>query len=140
MIKQTIKLVKYDWKVTIFYFPANEQLDEIGEILSRLNCNIEAIDKAKDILTILNTGFCFTNVDMRESVIGISNTSSTGELLHTATHEVYHLVSAITRHYELDYNGEPPAYLIGDIMNKVCDVICPIIAIREKLANKANKI
>lgn len=132
MIKQVINLVKYDWKVTIFYFPTNEQLDEIEEILSRLNCNIESINKAKYILTFADTGFCCTNDKLKESVLVISQFSSTGELLHTATHEVYHLVSSICRYYNIDYNGELPAYLIGDIMNEVCDVICPIIADKEK--------
>ncbi len=85
-------------------------------VLRRVRHNMRA-DK-------LNTGFTFSNGDIRKSVIVIGNTSSGSEFLNSFVHELRHLTDDIAVADGMQLSGEPVAYLAGDIANELSDVVC----------------
>lgn len=69
-----------------------------------------------------NTGFTYTDSKKKTSIVGISATSSRGELLNTIVHEAKHVQSDICAYYDVDESSEEAAYLIGYIVQNMYKV------------------
>lgn len=78
---------------------------------------IKVVYKAK--LGDENTGFTYTDSKKKTSIVGISATSSRGELLNTIVHEAKHVQSDICSYYNVDEDSEQAAYLIGYIVQNM---------------------
>lgn len=70
-----------------------------------------------------DTGFTYSNPDLRRSVVVIGSSSSGAEFLNTFIHEVQHLTEDISRGLGLSM-GEGTAYLSGDIAFGLADIVC----------------
>ena len=66
-----------------------------------------------------DTGFTYTDFNKKRSIVGVSVSSSKGELINTIVHEAKHLQSHICRYYKVPEDGEQAAYLIGYIIQKM---------------------
>lgn len=99
MIKQTIDIDGY-WKVIVVYHAF------LGEP---------------------NTGFTYSDVRDKFSVVGISDTTSKDQLMNTIVHEAKHVQTAICRYYEVDEESEDAAYLIGYLVQKMYNVFKELI-------------
>lgn len=71
-------------------------------------------------------GFTFSNPDIKRAVCVVGPTSSGAEFVNTASHEMYHVASAIANDIGYDLNGEFPAYVTGDAMQSLISVICEL--------------
>lgn len=71
-----------------------------------------------------NQGFTFANSERERAVVVIGPTTSGAEFLDTTTHEIYHLAVAIGSRLGFDLRGEGPAYLSGDTMRELADIVC----------------
>ena len=71
-----------------------------------------------------NEGFCFSNPDLRRTVVGIGQTDSGPEFLNTTIHEIVHVAQHIAREEGIDPYGEEFAYLAGDISREISYVVC----------------
>lgn len=127
MIVQEIYINKYDWTIIIFWFPRKGYLDELIDVLIEADATNKIINKILEVISDINTGFTFTNYEQKLCIVGISNASSTGELLNTTVHESKHIQSAICSYYDIDEKGEAAAYLIGELAKEICLVLCPLI-------------
>ena len=74
-----------------------------------------------------NTGFTYTNLDKRTSIVGISSTSSYEQFMNTIVHEAKHVQSHICEYYNVPEDSEEAAYLIGYIVQKMYRVFKDII-------------
>ena len=90
--------------------------DAPGSILSRVSENISAGRP--------NEGFCYSNIDLRRTVLGIGKTTTGPEYLDTAVHEIVHIVQAIAQADGIDPFSEDFAYLAGDISHEISDIVC----------------
>lgn len=72
----------------------------------------------------LNQGFTFANPESERAVVVVGPTTSGAEFQDTLVHEIYHLAVAIGSHLGLDLHGEGPAYLSGDTMRDLADIVC----------------
>lgn len=72
----------------------------------------------------LNQGFTFANPERERAVVVVGPTTSGAEFQDTLVHEIYHLAVAIGSHLGLDLHGEGPAYLSGDTMRDLADIVC----------------
>ena len=81
---------------------------------------IKIVYKAK--LGEQNSGFTYSDSKKKTSIVGISSTSSRGELLNTIVHEAKHVQSDICSYYNIDENSEEAAYLIGYIVQNMYKV------------------
>lgn len=131
MFRQRIHIQKYDWDVTVFY---ESDRWNASTILRELN-NIGVDDKTYFLASenlkggYMDTGLTYTNMDARKSVIVLSKTSSKAEFANTWFHEVIHCAVHIARANGLDFEGEPMAYVGGELARSMQPVaarlMCP---------------
>lgn len=92
-----------------------------------LGCEMEHASDGPDGLMYecgLNQGFTFSNSERERAVVVIGPTTSGAEFVNTLSHEIFHLSIAISKHLGLNLDGEGPAYLSGDTMREIADVVC----------------
>ena len=71
-----------------------------------------------------NCGFTFADPEGCRAVVFIGPTSSGEQFVNTTAHEIYHLSVAIAESLGIDLDSESPAYLVGDSMQSLIDIIC----------------
>lgn len=120
---QRITLGKDDWHIFVYYEidkHNNKKNHNIREMLSELDCPIDSIDDAMDILTNkLNTGMTYSNPNFKTSVVCISKTTSNEQFMNTVVHEAKHVQTTICEYYKIDEKSESAAYLIGYIVQRM---------------------
>ena len=121
MIRQHIYLPKYRWRVTAYYAVSCYWTMEIMRELYRLNASSEVLRSAYDNMAScsLDTGLCYSNPMMRESVLVIAKTSSASEFFNSFEHEFQHLKGHIASALGLDPNGEEVAYMSGELAREI---------------------
>ena len=87
-------------------------------IMREVNENMESGD--------MNTGFTFTNSDLKEALVVVGPSSSGSEFQSTFAHEAYHLAAAIASSLGIELDSETPAYITGDLTLELIDVICEL--------------
>lgn len=125
MTVKSFYISKYDWYVTVYYDTTCADVKKILFHLNLLDCDESTkIKIRKSINTCqLNTGLTYTNYELRQSLIVISETSSFDEFLNTITHENMHLSIHIMECFDIDLTGEEPCYLMGYVTQAQSDVI-----------------
>ena len=73
-----------------------------------------------------NTGFTYTNPEIRRAVVAIGPTTSGAEYIDTLVHEIHHLAVAIASELGIDLESETPAYLAGDSARALAEVVCEL--------------
>jgi len=118
MIKQRFYITEYDWYVTILY---NTDTTDIKYILYLL----KKICSEKDILLELkcnlikgkyNTGYTYSNYNIRSSITLIGISTSAEQTINTIVHEAYRIQSHIADVFNFNKDGEESCYLIGYIV------------------------
>ena len=124
MIRQSIYLPSYRWKIIIYYWARKEDAEEILQTLQRFGATEEtqlcALNNLKDIM--VNTGLTYTNDESRGTVMVISRASSPDELWNTLDHEKGHAVTHISSALDIDDSGEEKQYLAGEIAKRMYPV------------------
>lgn len=118
MRRQVLPLAKWKW-LCLVYYDAGRNTD-VMEILSELDgLGASSRDKARVWRCLgkgtLNTGFTYSNPDLRQSIMVIGRTDSAGEFQDTYDHEKGHLAMHIAETDGIDPYGETYQYLAGDI-------------------------
>lgn len=68
-------------------------------------------------------GFTYSNSYYRRAVVLIGPASSGEEWLNTLVHEIRHLADAITKSLGVELDSEAPAYLSGDTIMALSDIV-----------------
>lgn len=92
-----------------------------------MGCEMEFASEGPDGLMYecgFNQGFTFSNSARERAVVVIGPTTSGAEFQDTLVHEIHHLAVAIGNHLGFDLMGEGPAYLSGDTMRELADIVC----------------
>ena len=74
----------------------------------------------------LNEGFCYSNHNLRRTVLGTGRSSSGPEMLDSIVHEIIHICQHISLEDQIDPFGEEFAYLGGDIAREISDIVCEL--------------
>lgn len=114
---QDITLIKWDWRVRVFYVIDLIPIDFITEELYGIGCDKQDIDDAINVLgnNEDNRGITFSNDNERESIIVIGETSCPAQFSNSFDHEKLHLTMHIARVDNIDPFSEELAYLAGEI-------------------------
>lgn len=131
MIKQEIIIGKNKWKVVILYTPLRGDLGEVVKMLSRLNCPKKDVVKIKKIIkyNIKNTGFTFSAIPRKESIVAICSATEPAQYFNTAIHEINHLQNDILKYYKVNNDSEDAAQLIGYIAMKMFKILMMVLKI-----------
>lgn len=104
------------WAVIFAYRINASDLDEISSWLEALGCDDEQTAEACHVIMQPNTGFTFSNTDLRMSVMCIGDATSDEQWWDTLVHEIKHVQSHVCSYYDVPEKGEEASYLIGYIM------------------------
>lgn len=117
MIRQTLYLPKYRWRVKAYYSQTCYWTGEIMKELYRLGADSNILRSAYENMSscTLDTGLCYSNPLLRDSVLVIAKTSSAAEFFNSFEHEFQHLKGHIASELHLDPNGEDVAYMSGEL-------------------------
>ena len=92
--------------------------DAPNSIVSQVSKNIQA--------GRLNEGFCYSNTELRRTVLGTGIAENGPEVLDSMVHEIIHICQHVALQDGMDPFGEPIAYLGGDIARGVSDIVCEL--------------
>ena len=117
ILGQEFTLVKWDWRVRVFYVVDLIPIDFIIDELYGIGCNKQDIDDAINVLDSgeNNRGITFSNDKERESIIVIGETSCPAQFSNSFDHEKLHLAMHIAQVNNIDPFSEDLAYLAGEI-------------------------
>ena len=114
------------WVMDILF--AEEGYDKEGVLGCLYDCAAprRVLRKAEEIMDNEreNSGFAFTNPEVRRGVIVIGPTYSGRQMINTTVHEIRHMVDGIAKEIGFPLDSEPPAYMSGEAAMKLADVIC----------------
>lgn len=111
------------WGILISYDFDEREYDDIEAALHSLGLNQISIDKALNVLSAPNTGLAVSNDALRMTSIYIGRATSNSKFWSTINHELFHAEQAILDYYGEDWEGEPPAYLAGYLLQKTVEEI-----------------
>ena len=107
------------WGVVVAYDITLGDADDIASWLDALGCGDAAIRRAIRTALSINSGFTFSNPDLRMSLLCVSNATGADQWWDTMVHELKHVQSHICDHYGVPEDTEDAAYLIGFLMREV---------------------
>ena len=116
------------WVVDFLFATKRYDIDGVIGCLYDAGAPGWAVEQATELMEGCdhNCGFTFSNPDRRRAVVLIGPTTSGGEFIDTLTHEIHHLAVAIASELGIDLESETPAYVAGDAMRSLAEVICEL--------------
>ena len=111
------------WGILVNYDFDKYDMDDIAAVLYSFGLSNNKIDYALDVLSQYNTGMAISSQSLRMTSIYISKSSSSSQFWSTINHELLHAEQAILDYYGEDWDGEPPAYLAGYLLQRVVEEV-----------------
>lgn len=107
---------------------------KVYDIEGILSCLYDAgapkwiMDEAESLMSEgnYNTGFTYSSQEKRRAVVVVGPTTSGEEFVNTISHEIHHLAVAVASGLGIDLESETPAYLAGDSMMALAEVVCEL--------------
>ena len=123
MERKYIDIDNQKWGIILIYGFDDNDYDEMSEIMASFGMNERNINKSLHILSTYNSGMAISNSAIRMSAVFIGKASSRAQFWSTINHELLHIEQAILDYYGVDWDGEPPAYLAGYLLQRVVEEI-----------------
>lgn len=138
---ETIRLEKYDWKVTVFLSVTTYHIDEIISALDKIGCPRKIrLRVLRNLLKDdMDTGFTYSNTRERSSVVVVGRASSPAQFLNSLEHELRHLCDDVATACNLEIRGEEVAYLTGDTNEQLWKVVHPFICCKCRPRQEHNR-
>lgn len=123
------------WTVDFLFATRNYDIDGVLACLRDAGAPDWVLDDALDLMENCdyNCGFTYSrnrlsyaNPRRHRAVMLIGPTTSGEQFLNTLAHEVRHLADAVANSYGVPLDSEPPAYMTGDTIMALADVICEL--------------
>lgn len=116
------------WHVEFYFAPDGYDIDYILDRMYNFGAGAKKMRRALMLMESgeLNRGFTFANQLDKVAIVVIGPTSSGAEFQDTLAHEVHHLAVNIASALGVDLTGETPAYLSGDSIRDLADVVCEL--------------
>lgn len=118
------------WAVIFAYGIDSSDLDEIADWLDALGGSYDDIERACRLIMKPNTGFTFSDPNLRMSVMCVGRATSRDEWFDTLVHEIDHVQDAFCGYYGISHGSEDAAYLQGYLAREAFKLsvndICPV--------------
>jgi len=114
------------WQVDFLFAEEGYDQDEVLEYAYDCGASDYALRQAKNLMALCeyNCGFTFADPLTYRAVVFIGPTTGGAEFIDTLTHEIHHLAVAIADELGIDLESETPAYIAGDSVRELADVLC----------------
>ena len=127
MIRQEFK-VKHYWQVVVFYNLDFNLFQYVEDELLDIGFPLTKIDK---IYYWLWSGYAkavtCSNIEYHKSIILLFPHTSPQDYLDSIVHEAEHVKQAMLEAYMVEDRGEPPAYTIGYLINRMYPIFKNLI-------------
>lgn len=112
----------HGWTLALYFAIRDPDPERVRQTLLAAGARAGITKRATEIMESAepNCGFTYTNPETQTAVTYIGPTTSAAQFLNTWSHELRHISDAVTT----TDRGEPPAYLTGDICERLSDIIC----------------
>ena len=124
MITRTVRVGT--WEFDFFFAVGVFNPEELSDRLALFDAPEEIMERTANFMAAgdLNTGFTYSNTDLQRGVVWVGPQSEGRQWINTTVHEIVHVAIAIARDKGIDYVGEAFAYLLGDIVECLSDILC----------------
>lgn len=118
MIRQHIRLDRYDWDITLYYAVHEYHVEEIIDNLTAIGIRGKMLDNAYKLLSSgkVDTGLAYVNNGKAVCVIGKASDAS--EYANSIQHELMHLAIFIAIAEDIPLDSEEVCYIGGEIAKK----------------------
>lgn len=130
MIHFTITFEKYNWDIEVYIVINKANNNKILNSLKCMKCPQKTMEEAnKNLHSGLNSGFTYTNSQLRKSLMVVNKSSSMYEFINTYNHEKNHVEMHICEELKIHPYSEEAAYLSGELASQLfIPVLCSFIA------------
>lgn len=120
MIHYTVYFEKYNWEIEVYLILENANINQILDSLVKMNCQDKILKLAhSNIHKSYDSGFTYTDMQQRKSLMVINKSSNMQEFINTYNHEKNHVEMHICEANNIDPYSEQAAYLSGDLAQKL---------------------
>ena len=127
MIRQVIK-VEDKWKVIVYY---NINYNLFNYVLDDVSLIIDDKYLIKRVYNTMKSrrakGVTISNPNYPISVVLFNTHKNKSDYINTIVHEAEHVKQAMLKYYDVDDEGEAPAYTIGFLVMKMLQVAKKIV-------------
>ena len=122
MIKQVFDIEDY-WTVVVFYNIDYSLISRIVKELVNAGASTEIIKETYDMLKSGQAkAATYNNIDWHISVVMFNPHKSKRDYINSIVHEAEHVKQAMLAAYDVEDEGEPPAYTIGHLVEQMYHV------------------
>ena len=122
MIRQFIDIDGY-WKVIVYY---NVDYDLFKYIVTDFKKNNVERKTIQSIYNSMLSGnakaVTYSNLDLHISIVLFNNHTSKSDYINSLVHEAEHIKQAMLEVYNVEDEGEPPAYTIGYLVMRMWEI------------------
>ena len=122
MIKQVFSIESY-WKVIVFYNLDYNLFSIIEDDLKTLGISDGSLE---ELYNVMSSGkakaVTYSNLAMHTSIVLFNPHKTKSDYINSIVHEAEHVKQAILKVYNVEDEGEPPAYTIGYIISRMWEV------------------
>ena len=119
MIQQIFNIKDY-WEVTVFYNVNYSLFYIIADLLSEIGASNNLIE---GIYSNMKSGkakaVTYSNSNKHVSIVLFNKHATKKDYLNSIVHEAEHIKQAMLRTYEVEDEGEAPAYTIGYLVSQM---------------------
>lgn len=116
-----------------------KDLEKAYGVLLAAGTGREKANEAVKVLSNWNSGYIYTDLENKSTIILISHAQSFEELFNTINHEIDHAKAHLCEYFNIPQNSEKSAYLQGEISKQmykgVALSICPKCNCGEKVSH-----
>ena len=116
------------WIVKFLFAVDKYEIGKTLALLDSMEASKEILERTREIMESghMNTGFTFTNPSIFRAAVVVGPSTSGKEFVNTLVHEIHHLAVAIASELGIDLESETPAYIAGDSVLELADLICEL--------------
>lgn len=116
MIKKVFN-IDNKWKVIVYYNIDYNLFDYIANDIHKLGMSNKLINRVyKAMKSGKAKAVTISSPVKKCSIVGFNPAKSNYDLINSIAHEAVHIMEAMLDYYNVDINGEPPAYTIGHLV------------------------
>ena len=116
------------WNALFYFSFDNRDKERILDALVWAEAPDSILHKVSENISAgkLNEGFCYSNPELRVSIIGIGKARNGPQFFNSTVHEMTHLALHIAEEDGINPYSEELAYLMGDISKQIADIVCEL--------------